>query len=52
MPLIEMQNIRKDYHLGDTIVHALQGDRPEESTRESSSPYGGLRARARRRFSI
>jgi putative ABC transport system ATP-binding protein len=25
MALIEMENIRKDYHLGETVVHALQG---------------------------
>ena len=25
MALIEMQNIKKDYFLGETVVHALQG---------------------------
>ncbi len=25
MPLIEMENIKKDYFLGETVVHALQG---------------------------
>ena len=25
MALIEMTNIRKDYHLGETVVHALRG---------------------------
>src|SRR4030042_1185658 len=25
MALIEMQNITKDYHLGETVVHALRG---------------------------
>jgi putative ABC transport system ATP-binding protein len=25
MPLIEMKKIRKDYHLGETVVHALRG---------------------------
>lgn len=25
MSLIEMQNVKKDYHLGETIVHALRG---------------------------
>lgn len=25
MSLVEMQNVKKDYHLGETIVHALRG---------------------------
>jgi len=40
MSLIEMQNIRKDYHLGETIVHALQGIDLEIDTGEFVAIWG------------
>jgi putative ABC transport system ATP-binding protein len=40
MSLIEMQNIRKDYHLGETVVHALQGIDLEIDTGEFVAIWG------------
>ena len=51
MALIEMQNIKKDYFLGETVVHALRGS-TSASKRVSSSRSGGLPAPARRPFLI
>jgi len=40
MSLIEMQNIKKDYHLGETVVHALQGIDLEIYTGEFVAIWG------------
>jgi putative ABC transport system ATP-binding protein len=40
MSLIEMHCIKKDYHLGETIVHALQGIDLEIDTREFVAIWG------------
>lgn len=40
MSLIEMQNIRKDYHLGETVVHALHGIDLEIDTGEFVAIWG------------
>jgi len=40
MSLIEMRNITKDYHLGETVVHALRGINLQIDKREFVSVWG------------
>jgi putative ABC transport system ATP-binding protein len=40
MSLVEMQNIRKNYHLGETVVHALQGIDLTIDTKEFVAIWG------------